>query len=182
MAGSRMVGKVSSLFPALNNHSSLIAGLRSSYSVAARVPLTPFPSATHYIAFSHGSLHPHLDILTPFPSSPNSLAHSLLAKALSKPMPPPYPPAKYPGLPKGTTDDEEQLYGGDGVVWWRGLAIEESEEQVCEWAKILQKRLGVRRVVGGEYSLPLLRRRAKHGEVQVILQISTTSLADAMEM
>jgi hypothetical protein len=71
-------------------------------------------------------------------------------------MPPPYPPAKYPGLPKGTTSDEEQLYGGDGVVWWRGLAMEEDEEKVCQWAKILQRRLGVRRVVGGEFVFMLI--------------------------
>jgi hypothetical protein len=72
-----------------------------------------------------------------------------MQKALRKPMAPPYPPNPYPGLPKGTTPEEEELYGANGVVWWRGLATEENEEKVCHWAKVLQRRLGVRRVIGG---------------------------------
>lgn len=64
-------------------------------------------------------------------------------------MPLPYPPNPYPGLPASATADEKTLYGPDGVVWWRGLATEEDEELVCEWVDVLQKRLGVRRIIGG---------------------------------
>lgn len=117
--------------------------------MTAKVPLTPFTSPTQHIAFSHGSLHPDLPLLTPFPARPNALMHSLLQRALHKPLAPPYPPHPYPGLPRGTTADEARMYGEDGVVWWRGLAIEEDEARVCAWARTLQERLGVRRVVGG---------------------------------
>lgn len=64
-------------------------------------------------------------------------------------MPRPYPPHPYPGLPASSTPDERELYGSDGVVWWRGLATEEDEAKVCEWVRTLQQRLGVRRIIGG---------------------------------
>lgn len=122
-----------------------------SYSVAARVPLSPYRSSSDaFLSFSHGSLHPDLPLLTPFPSNPNDLANSLLTKALgARPMPRPYPPHPYPGLPASSTTDERELYGSDGVVWWRGLATEEDESKVCEWVRTLQQRLGVRRIIGG---------------------------------
>ncbi|KAJ9104033.1 hypothetical protein QFC19_004167 [Naganishia cerealis] len=121
----------------------------ANYTVTARVPLTPYDSPYHHLAFSHGSLRPDLDLLTPFPSNPNAIGHSLLAKAIHKPMPKPYPPYPYPGVPKDATQDELTIYGENGVMWWRGLATEDNEAKVCEWAKTLQNRLGVRRIIGG---------------------------------
>lgn len=121
--------------------------------MTARVPLTPFNTSSHHLAFSHGSLHPNLALLTPFPSNPNAIGHSLLEKALRKPMPKPHPPYPYPGLPKDVTQDETTIYGENGVLWWRGLATEDDEAKVCEWAKTLKNRLGVRRIIGG-MSLP----------------------------
>ncbi|KAJ9106358.1 hypothetical protein QFC21_001504 [Naganishia friedmannii] len=121
----------------------------ANYTVTARVPLTPYDSPSRHLAFSHGSLRPDLPLLTPFPSNPNAIGHSLLAKALKKPMPKPYPPYPYPGLPKDATRDEQTIYGENGVMWWRGLATEDNEVKVCEWAKELRNRLGVRRVIGG---------------------------------
>ncbi len=126
----------------------------ANYSVVAKVPLSPYTSTSTsnhnpFLSFSHGSLNPLLSILTPFPSLPNELAHSLLFKSLTPPLHQPYPPAPYKGLPEGCTDQERELYGGEGVVWWRGLALE-GEEKVCEWSEMLQKRLGVRRIIGGE--------------------------------
>lgn len=64
-------------------------------------------------------------------------------------MPKPYPPHPYPGLPPSATPDERELYGSEGVVWWRGLATEPDERKACEWVRTLQRRLGVRRVIGG---------------------------------
>lgn len=121
----------------------------ANYTVTARVPLTPYDSPSRHLAFSHGSLRPDLPLLTPFPSNPNAIGHSLLAKALKKPMPKPYPPYPYPGLPKDATQDEQTIYGENGVLWWRGLATEDDEVKVCEWAKELRNRLGVRRIIGG---------------------------------
>jgi hypothetical protein len=57
----------------------------------------------------------------------------------------------YPGLPSDVTKDEITIYGENGVLWWRGLATEDDEAKVCAWAKTLQERLGVRRIIGGPY-------------------------------
>lgn len=62
-------------------------------------------------------------------------------------MAPPYPPNPYSGLPKGTTHEEADLYAEGGPLWWRGLA-EREEGQVCEWAKDLKQKIGVRRIIG----------------------------------
>lgn len=73
-----------------------------------------------------------------------------MAKALRKPMPKPHPPYPYPGLPTDVTLDETTIYGENGVLWWRGLATDDDEAKVCGWAKTLQERLGVRRIIGGK--------------------------------
>jgi len=90
-----------------------------------------------------------MSILLPFPSGPNEIGQHLLEAALTKPMPLPYPPNSYPGMPRGTGEDEKLLYGADGPLWWRGLAIEDDEATVCAWARSLQEDLGVRRIIGG---------------------------------
>jgi hypothetical protein len=119
--------------------------------------LAPYDSPEHYLAFSHGSLKPNLTLLEPFPTRPNAIGHSLLSAALTKPMPLPYPPNSYPGMPRGTGEEEKVLYGADGPLWWRGLATEENESKVCAWAKTLQQSLGVRRIIGGERQATVVR-------------------------
>ena len=147
-----MVGKVSDICFGFQ-HGAVLMTHTFSYTVTARVPFAPYDSPDHYLAFSHGSLKPNLSLLEPFPSRPNAIGHSLLAAALTKPMPLPYPPNSYPGMPRGTGEEEKVLYGADGPLWWRGLATEDNEQKVCAWAKTLQETLGVRRIIGGEASV-----------------------------
>jgi hypothetical protein len=71
-------------------------------------------------------------------------------------MPLPYPPNPYPGMPRGVEEDEQTLYGQEGVLWWRGLATEDDEGKVCKWAGELKEKLGVRRMIGGQsFSIPI---------------------------
>ncbi|OWZ74617.1 serine-threonine protein phosphatase [Cryptococcus neoformans Tu401-1] len=119
----------------------------ANYSITALVPISPYPSSPTF-SFTHGSLRPSYANLTPYPAAINDLGHSLLTKALTPPMAPPYPPNPYSGLPKGTTHEEADLYAEGGPLWWRGLA-EREEGQVCEWAKDLKQKIGVRRIIGG---------------------------------
>lgn len=123
-------------------------GADCSYSTTALVPLGPHKSAPR-LSFTHGSLRPSFPWLTPYPSAINGLGHSLLRKALTPPLALPYPPNPYSGLPKGSTSQEAQLYDSGGPYWWRGLAEMQDEQVVCGWAKELQEKLGVKRIVGG---------------------------------
>ncbi|TXT11029.1 hypothetical protein VHUM_01780 [Vanrija humicola] len=120
----------------------------ANYSISALVPLSPFPSAPT-LSFQHGSLRPSFPNLTPYPDAINRLGHSLLTRALTPPLAKPYPPNPYSGLPAGTTREEAELYDGGGPLWWRGLADVEDDRIVCGWAKELQEKIGVRRVIGG---------------------------------
>ncbi|KAL1410176.1 hypothetical protein Q8F55_004181 [Vanrija albida] len=120
----------------------------ANYSISALVPISPFASAPTY-SFQHGSLRPSFPNLTPYPDAINRLGHSLLTRALTPPLAPPYPPNPYSGLPAGTTREEAELYDGGGPLWWRGLADVEDDRIVCGWAKELQEKIGVRRVIGG---------------------------------
>jgi hypothetical protein len=119
----------------------------ANYSVTARVPLSPFANAPH-LSFTHGSLRPSYENLTPYPDVINRIGHSLLARALEPPLPPPYPPNPYPGFPKGTPQGEHNLYDSGGPLWWRGLAEAKNEKVVCGWARELKEKLGVRRIIG----------------------------------
>lgn len=120
----------------------------NNYNVTARVPLSPYPNAPA-LSFTHGSLRPSYPNLTPYPDAINALGHSLMVRALTPPMAKPYPPNPYEGLPKGTTPAEAELYDGGGPLWWRGLSYETKDEKlVCTWAKELQERLDVRRIIG----------------------------------
>jgi len=63
-------------------------------------------------------------------------------------MAPPHPPNPYSGLPRGTTQEEMDLYSAGGPFWWRGLAEVQDDKVVCGWAEELKEKLGVRRVIG----------------------------------
>jgi hypothetical protein len=63
-------------------------------------------------------------------------------------MAPPHPPNPYSGLPRGTTQEEMDLYSAGGPYWWRGLAEVQDDQSVCQWAEELKEKLGVRRVIG----------------------------------
>lgn len=92
-------------------------------------------------------------VLTPFPSRPNEIGHSIMAAALDPPLAPPSPPNDYEGLPDGLGKDAKDLWGSKGPFWWRELSKEDDERKVCnKWAKQLESSLGVRRVIGGEFS------------------------------
>ncbi|KAK4685445.1 hypothetical protein P7C73_g4704, partial [Tremellales sp. Uapishka_1] len=42
-----------------------------------------------------------------------------------------------------------ELYAEGGPLWWRGLADVMDDAVVCGWARELQAKLGVRRIIGG---------------------------------
>lgn len=102
------------------------------------------------ISFIHAGLPPSLpsSVLLPYPETLNTLAHSLLLKALIAASPP-HPPNAFPGLPSTCTTAERELWGGEGVLWYRGWALDEDEERVCEDARQVMQRAGVRRMVMG---------------------------------
>lgn len=117
----------------------------ANYTVTARVNISPYTNTSY--SFTHGSLRPSYSALTPFPDRINELGASLLERALTPPLAPPHPPSPYAGLPRGTTQEEIDLYGSGGPLWWRGLA-EGDDRTVCAWAAELRERIGVRRVIG----------------------------------
>ena len=118
-----------------------------SYSSTALVSLGPHLDSPR-LSFTHGSLRPSFANLLPYPEAINNLGYSLLSKALSPPLALPYPPNPYPGLPKGSSAEEADLYAEGGPLWWRGLAQMPDEKVVCGWANELKEKLGVRRIIG----------------------------------
>jgi hypothetical protein len=141
-----------------------------NYSTASRLPLHPslgisntdYPPAfdasedlmhsplSHAaISFVHGGLAPTYPQLSPYPSAINALSKSLLRKLQSQsPQPPPHPPNPYPGLPAGTTPEEDRMYGNDGPLWYRGWALN-SDEEVCSNVDDVLEKTGVRRMIMG---------------------------------
>jgi hypothetical protein len=142
-----MVSEVRSPYSTDNSIERLADDQGNSYSSTALVGLGSYEGAPTY-SFTHGSLRPSYPNLTPYPQAINDLGHSLLKKALTKPLAPPHPPNTYAGLPKTATRAEAELYASGGPYWWRGLAEVKDEKTVCDWAKELREKLGVRRVVG----------------------------------
>lgn len=154
--------------------------LYSNYTVTSRLPLHPsagkgpyedfdqstsghLPTWDAALSFLHGGIHPQLPFITPYPSYINKLGRSLASKLSSRsPMPPPHPPAPYPGLPQGVTPEEEELYGVNGPLWFRGWAQEPESDQLCKTAEETMAKMGVRRMIMGHtpnYEVCLLLRR-----------------------
>jgi len=141
--------------------------LSSNYTVTSRVPLHPSTGADPYVdfdpttrgklstwdaafSFVHGGIHPSLPFTTPYPSRINELGRTLVRKLTHQnPLPQPHPPGPYPGLPQGTSQQENELYGVNGPVWFRGWAQDAETEQFCKLAKETMGKMGVRRMIMG---------------------------------
>jgi len=141
--------------------------LSGNYTVTSRLPLHPStgtdplgdfnPSSRGKLStwdaalsFVHGGIHPTLPFTTPYPSRINELGRSLVRRLTHQsPLPPPHPPAPYPGLPQGTTEQENELYGENGPLWFRGWAQAAENEQFCAAAKETMAKMGVRRMIMG---------------------------------
>ncbi|CED82228.1 Serine/threonine specific protein phosphatase PP1, catalytic subunit [Phaffia rhodozyma] len=125
----------------------------SNYSLTAKVPLHPLKlgseSSSPYpaVSFIHAGLPTYAPNLTPYPQALNELAKSFLWKALDE-QANPSPPYPYSGLPSTLTPDEAHLWGGEGVLWYRGYATDPDVE-ACRNAKEVMSRIGVRRLVMG---------------------------------
>ncbi|KAJ7227322.1 Metallo-dependent phosphatase-like protein [Mycena pura] len=100
------------------------------------------------LSFVHGGLSPTFSNLAPFPTKINTLSSSLLSKLQGVVQPPPHPPNPYPGLPRGTTREEVELYDSNGPFWYRGWATD-SEERVCVDVEKVLARTGTRRMIMG---------------------------------
>ena len=145
----------------------------NNYTTAARLPLhpsigppnVPYPPFDHHsqkephpepeddlshaaLSFVHGGLSPSYSNLSPFPTKINELGHSLLSKLQHREQPPPHPPNPYPGLPLDTTDEEAELYGSNGPLWYRGWAMQD-EKKVCSEVDAVLEKTGTRRMIMG---------------------------------
>lgn len=143
-----------------------------NYTVTTRLPLhpslgapntdyappAPFTSTSRHLndshvshaalSFVHGGLAPDFPYLTPYPSHINNIGRSLLHKLQNRPQPPPSPPNPYPGLPASATAAEQNLYAGDGPLWYRGWALED-EAVACEKVDEVLERTGTKRLIMG---------------------------------
>ncbi|KZT40017.1 Metallo-dependent phosphatase [Sistotremastrum suecicum HHB10207 ss-3] len=137
-----------------------------NYSITTRLPLHPSlgPHDTDFeessstsgalshaaISFVHGGISPTSNLLTPYPSRINAIGRSFVSRLHSRyPQPQPFPPGPYPGLPAGTTQEEFELYGSDGPLWYRGWAQEQETAAFCKQADEVMKKIGVRRLIMG---------------------------------
>ena len=112
-------------------------------------PTDSSPLSHAAISFVHGGLAPNYPDLTPFPSRINELGSSLLHKLQHRnPPPSPHSPHPYPGLPSDATQAEQQLYGTDGPLWYRGWALE-PEQKVCSAVDDVLQKTGTRRMIMG---------------------------------
>ena len=137
------------------------AAWRANYSVTSRVPLHPSlgpPNTDHVssnsplshaaLSFVHGGISPSFAQSTPYPSRINEIASSLLHKLQRRKQPPPHPPHPYPGLPTDSNQDEHELYGSNGPLWYRGWALED-EGKVCKEIDAVLEKTGTRRLIMG---------------------------------
>ncbi|KIY65199.1 Metallo-dependent phosphatase [Cylindrobasidium torrendii FP15055 ss-10] len=134
----------------------------SNYTTASRLPLhpslgppnTPYPSqhegplSHSALSFVHGGLSPSYSNLSPFPSKINEISDSLLRKLQSRDQPDPHPPGPYAGLPADATHDEQELYGSNGPLWYRGWA-QDTEAAVCKDVEGVLQKTGTRRMIMG---------------------------------
>ncbi|KAG8832635.1 hypothetical protein FRC17_000947 [Serendipita sp. 399] len=155
-------GGVESRQAALSSTGWLGKAWAQNYTVTNRLPLHPKlgspnidydpakkdPISHAALSFVHGGLSPDFPYLTPYPSSINSIGHSLLHKLQTRPQPPPHPPNPYPGLPASATNAEEHLYDGEGPLWYRGWA-NEREKEACKKIDDVLDRTGTRRLIMG---------------------------------
>lgn len=110
---------------------------------------TPRALSHAALSFVHGGLSPTFSGLSPFPSKINGLGQSFLRKLQTRrPVPEPHPPAAYPGFPRGVTEEEEELYGADGPLWYRGWALDD-DKQACAAVDDVLERTGTRRMIMG---------------------------------
>ncbi|KAG8890427.1 histone acetyltransferase [Tulasnella sp. 332] len=139
---------------------------RTNYSITTRLPLHPalgsintdyeessaglFQDLSHAaLSFCHGGLAPTYSKLTPYPRAINDIGNKLVARLQDRKVPPsPHPPHPYEGMPVGTTDDEQELYGENGPLWYRGWALGE-DHTVCGAVDDVLKETGVKRLVMG---------------------------------
>ena len=130
------------------------------------VQVEDHPLSRAALSFVHGGLSPTYSNLAPFPSRINELSASLLRKLQHRKQPPPNPPYPYPGLPSsmssytvlprrlltdrlsGTTEEEDEMYGTNGPLWYRGWALH-PEEQVCDEVDKVLRKTGTRRMIMG---------------------------------
>ncbi|KAG9000408.1 hypothetical protein FRB94_005462 [Tulasnella sp. JGI-2019a] len=139
---------------------------RANYSITTRLPLHPalgvinvnydhskassFQGLSHAaLSFCHGGLAPSYSNLTPYPSAINDIGTTLVTRLQDRKVQPlPHPPFPYEGIPADATDDERELYGGYGPLWYRGWA-EDDEDVVCKAVTGVLKKIGVKRLVMG---------------------------------
>jgi len=134
---------------------------RTNYTITSRLPLHPSlgPPNTDYfvndsplshaaLSFVHGGISPTFVQSTPYPSRINKIGSSLLYKLQRKKQPPPHPPHPYPGLPVDSNQDEQELYGSNGPLWYRGWALED-EGKVCSEIDDVLDKTGTRRLIMG---------------------------------
>ncbi|KAJ3531370.1 hypothetical protein NMY22_g8178 [Coprinellus aureogranulatus] len=113
-----------------------------------RHPESKNPLSHAALSFVHGGLSPTYSNLSPFPTKINELSSSLMAKLQRREQPPPHPPNPYPGLPPSTTKEEDELYGSDGPLWYRGWA-QDDEDTACKKADAVLAKTGTRRMIMG---------------------------------
>ncbi|KAI0300881.1 Metallo-dependent phosphatase-like protein [Russula brevipes] len=133
----------------------------ANYTTTSRLPLHPslgapnddFPPPAGTVAgrlsapLSHAA-YSFYEQLSPFPSAINALGRSLLRKLQHRVQPPPHPPNPYPGMPSSTTPEEDELYGSNGPLWYRGWALND-EEEVCREVGGVLEQTGTRRMIMG---------------------------------
>ena len=163
---------------------------KENYVTASRVPLhpllgppnTPYPSNSaadasklshSALAFAHGGLSPTYRRLTPFPTTINQHASSLLEKMQTRsPRTVPYPEAPHRPRPvKDMTNGEREIMSIEGPVLYRGWAAKnddsESEYQFCQDLEGVLRRTGTRRMIIGHARSKRIQSRCNHKLISI---------------
>ena len=167
------------------------AAWRTNYTITSRLPLHPSlgPPNTDYVSsdsslshaalsFVHGGISPTFLQSTPYPSRINKIGSSLLSKLQRRKQPPPHPPHPYPGLPIHSNQDEHELYGSNGPLWYRGWALED-ESKVCKEIDNVLDKTGTRRLIMGH--TPTFERQVSRCGGKIII-IDTYAFTDLLSM